>query len=227
MSSPSYSLASPPQSGPCRAVEGWAGGAGRDAPSPPPTPTPPPPGTPLSVVIPRIPPATPLPFTQEPGRATAPDGTVIAADSRSLFVGGDRFYPVAGEIHLGRVPSSRWEEELMKMRAGGLNAIAVYVFWIHHEEARGHFTFSGRRDVRRFVTLAKEAGLKVLMRIGPWDHGECRNGGHPDWALTECGQLRTTDPKYFGCVRPWYQVAKKKKLASYARERAGRPRHDR
>ena len=30
---------------------------------------------------------------------------------------------------------------------------------------------------------AKDVGLQVLLRIGPWDHGECRNGGHPDWLL--------------------------------------------
>lgn len=83
-----------------------------------------------------------------------------------------------------------------------------YVFWIHHEEQRGKFDFTGRRDVRQFVTLAKEIGLKVLMRIGPWDHGECRNGGHPDWVLRQgaCGRLRSTDPKYLSCVNGWYSA---------------------
>jgi len=43
------------------------------------------------------------------------------------------------------------------------------------------------------------------MRIGPWDHGECRNGGHPDWVLSaKCGKLRSSDPKYLGCVEGWY-----------------------
>lgn len=83
-----------------------------------------------------------------------------------------------------------------------------YVFWIHHEEERGKFDFTGRRDIRQFVTLAKEIGLKVLMRIGPWDHGECRNGGHPDWVLRAgtCGRLRSTDPKYLSCVSGWYSA---------------------
>ena len=94
----------------------------------------------------------------------------------------------------------------MRMKAGGLNTVAVYVFWIHHEEQRGVFDFSGRRDIRQFITLAKEVGLKVLMRVGPWDHGECRNGGHPDWVLDRetCGALRSTDPKYLACTAGWY-----------------------
>lgn len=71
----------------------------------------------------------------------------------------------------------------LPLQAGGLNAIAVYVFWIHHEEVETKFDFTGRRDVRQFFKLAQEVGLKALLRAGPWDHGECRNGGHPDWLL--------------------------------------------
>ena len=29
-------------------------------------------------------------------------------------------------------------------------------------------------------------------------------GGHPDWVLSSCGRLRSTDPKYLGCVSGWY-----------------------
>lgn len=92
------------------------------------------------------------------------------------------------------------------MRAGGLDSIAVYVFWIHHEEARGTFDFSGRRNVSHFVRQAHELGLRVLLRIGPWCHGEVRNGGHPDWVLQPrtCGAPRSSDPAYLECVRGWY-----------------------
>ena len=33
---------------------------------------------------------------------------------------------------------------------------AVYVFWIHHQESRQVFNFTGRRDVRRFLRLAHQ-----------------------------------------------------------------------
>ena len=153
---------------------------------------------------------TPLSFTPEASAAVDPSGTRVGADSRSLLRSAgaglpmQRWYPVSGEIHLARVPASEWREQLMRMKGGGLDMVAVYVFWIHHEEARGVFNFTGRRDIRRFVMTAKEVGLKVMMRIGPWDHGEARNGAHPDWVLTQCGKVRTTDPKYLGCVEGWY-----------------------
>jgi len=157
--------------------------------------------------------ATKLPFTPNASLATSPSGEIFGADSVSLLRGASadamtRFYAIGGEVHLARLPRAVWKEQLMRMKAGGLNTVAVYVFWIHHEEQRGKFDFTGRRDIRQFVTLAKELDLHVLMRIGPWDHGECRNGGHPDWVLDQesCGALRSTDPKYLSCVSGWYSA---------------------
>jgi beta-galactosidase len=57
--------------------------------------------------------------------------------------------------------------------------------------------------VRQFLQIAQDVGLQVLFRAGPWDHGECRNGGHPDWVLGSCGKLRSVDPKYLDCVHGW------------------------
>ena len=139
-------------------------------------------------------------------------GEIIWADSKSLWInstadgqGSKRWFPIAGEIHPGRVPSKQWRNELTKMKAGGLNTISVYVFWIYHEEERNKFIFDGRRDIRSFLQLAASLDLKVLLRIGPWDHGECRNGGHPDWVLTQCGKLRSSDPAYLSCVEDFYR----------------------
>eukprot|EP00038_Savillea_parva_P010016 m.187353 g.187353 ORF g.187353 m.187353 type:complete len:1053 (-) comp17044_c0_seq1:101-3259(-) len=186
----------------CHAVKGWVGGGGRNLPPPPP---PAPPGAPHTVTLPdAVAPATPLPFHFDPSAATSPTQGTVAADSYSLLLNGKRIYPVSGEIHLARVPQSQWREQLLRMRGGGLNMIAVYVFWIHHEEAQGEFNFTGRRNIREFLQIAKELDLHVLMRVGPWDHGECRNGGHPDWVLTKCGTLRSTDPTYLNCTHNWY-----------------------
>jgi beta-galactosidase GanA len=90
------------------------------------------------------------------------------------------------------------------MKAGGLDMVAVYIFWIHHEEIEGKFTFAGRRNVSQFFHLANEVGLKVLARVGPWDHGECRNGGHPDWLLAKRIPLRTNSTAYMGYVEKFY-----------------------
>jgi beta-galactosidase GanA len=81
------------------------------------------------------------------------------------------------------------------MKAGGIDIVATYVFWIHHEETEGEWNWSGERDLRRFVETAKDVGLHVIVRCGPWCHGEVRNGGLPDWIVAR-GKARTDDPAY-------------------------------
>ncbi|MFC8097812.1 beta-galactosidase [Streptomyces sp. NPDC057363] len=128
----------------------------------------------------------------------------VSVDSRCVHRDGKPWIPVTGEFHFSRYPADRWREELLKMRAGGMDTVATYLFWNQHEEHRGVLRFDDGLDVRRFVELCGELGLAVVARIGPWAHGECRNGGFPDW-LAETGCVpRTDDPAYLELVRPYY-----------------------
>lgn len=88
-----------------------------------------------------------------------------------------------GESQFARQPDvANWRSDLLAMKAGGIQVVATYIFWIHHAEANNvTWDWEGYRNLRQFVTIAGEIGLKVFLRIGPWAHGECRNGGFPDW----------------------------------------------
>ena len=69
--------------------------------------------------------------------------------------------------------------------------------------SRANSTGSGQRDLRAFAELCAKHGMYLVARIGPWDHGEVRNGGLPDWVL-EQGPTRVNDPVYLASVRAWY-----------------------
>ncbi len=126
----------------------------------------------------------------------------IKVTNQMLIKDGRAFIPVMGEMHYSRVPCDRWEENLQKMKDGGIDIVASYVFWIHHEEKKGEFVFSGNRDIRRFIELCHKTGLDFCLRIGPWAHGECRNGGFPDWLQNECSDiLRSRQEPYISYVR--------------------------
>ncbi|TDC11061.1 glycosyl hydrolase family 35 [Nonomuraea longispora] len=129
----------------------------------------------------------------------------ITVNSRYLSRRGEPWFPIMGEFHYGRYPAAEWREELLKVRAGGVTVVATYVFWNLHEERRGVFDWSGDRDLRRFVTTCAELGLDVVVRIGPWGHGESRNGGFPDWVLEAGCVPRTDDPRYIELVRPLFE----------------------
>ena len=117
------------------------------------------------------------------GESRRPDGATLTLDSSSLLLNGKRWTPVMGEFHFARYPENEWREELLKMKAGGIDIVSTYVFWIHHEEIEGQFDWSGSRNLRRFIQTCQEVGLLASVRCGPWDHGEVRNGGFPDWLL--------------------------------------------
>lgn len=130
-------------------------------------------------------------------------------NSQYLVLDGKPWLPVSGEFHYSRCPSSRWETELRKMRAAGVQAVSTYVIWIHHEEVQGQSDFSGDRDIHRFVQLCGELGLSVVLRLGPWVHAEVRNGGLPDWVLAQ-SRARTDDPAYLSFVTAfWTQLAER------------------
>lgn len=68
-------------------------------------------------------------------------GNLYQADQKSLLVNGKRIIPVMGEIHFSRLKPEEWKEAILKMRAGGVNIAATYVFWNHHEERQGEWDF--------------------------------------------------------------------------------------
>jgi beta-galactosidase len=137
------------------------------------------------------------------GTATNPRGRTYGVNSQYFTRDGQPWLPVMGEVHFSRVPREDWEDSILAMKAGGVQIVATYLFWIVHEESQGRYRWSGNRDVRAFVELCQKHGLLVWLRIGPWAHGEMKNGGFPDW-LTQVCKPRTMDPAYFAQVRRWY-----------------------
>ena len=135
---------------------------------------------------------------------TSSRGESISINNYFIEKNGAPYFAVSGEFHYSRMDACRWEDEIIKMRMGGINIVSTYLFWNHIEEEEGNFDFSGRRDLRRFVELCGKHGLYVILRIGPFDHGEVRNGGLPDWLYGKPFDVRTTHPEFLVCVRRLY-----------------------
>lgn len=131
--------------------------------------------------------------------------TSIQVNSRYFERNGECWIPIMGEIHFSRLARSEWKRELLKMKAGGITSVSVYVIWIYHEEREGVFNFEGNRDLKAFVQLVKECGLEMVLRIGPWIHGEVRNGGFPDWLMEKGCTLRKNDSQYLALVKRYWQ----------------------
>ena len=106
-------------------------------------------------------------------------------DERGLVVGERRVAFYAGAMHYWRVPPARWAACLRQMHAVGFTCVETYVPWRVHEVEPGRFEWSGTADLPRFLTLAREAGLAVVVRPGPHVNAELTSFGMPDHVLAE------------------------------------------
>ena len=144
------------------------------------------------------------------GTPTAPDGQSIMIDKDGFIINGRHVIPVMGEMHYSRVPCEDWRREIRKMKAGGITVLSTYVFWNHHEAEEGVWNWSGNNDLRRFVEICGEERMPVVLRVGPFCHGEVYQGGFPVWlvqkALADAKnyKLRSTAPEFMKATEILY-----------------------
>jgi hypothetical protein len=129
----------------------------------------------------------------------------VTWDSIGLRMDSKRIMPVMGEIHYSRLPQNEWRRELQKMKEGGVTMIATYVFWNHVEEEEGVFDWSGQRNLRSFLEECREENLPVVLRVGPFCHGEVSNGGIPDWVFQKGCKTRNNNPTFMKYVAQLYR----------------------
>ena len=135
----------------------------------------------------------------------AQDVPMVTWDSKSLIIDGQRVCPVMGELHYSRIPAAEWADEIKKVKEGGVTMIATYVFWNHIEEEEGIFRWNGQRSLHDFLEACKQEQMPVILRIGPFCHGEVRNGGIPDWMFTKGCRLRDNNILFLTYVEKLYR----------------------
>jgi len=112
---------------------------------------------------------------------------------------------IAGAMHYFRIHPQQWADRIDKARLLGLNAIDVYVPWNAHQPRRDVFQLDGMLDLPRYLELIAAAGLRVLLRPGPYICGEWDGGGLPPWLTSDPGiRLRGSDPAYLAAVDDWF-----------------------
>jgi beta-galactosidase GanA len=128
----------------------------------------------------------------------------ITWDAHSLKIDEQRIFVWGGEMHPFRLPSpSLWRDVLEKMKASGYNTVAFYFAWGYHSPKQGVYDFSGVRDMDRLLRMAKEVGLYVIVRPGPYMNAEVTRGGFPSWLVTQAARARTDAPEYMTAADEW------------------------
>ena len=132
--------------------------------------------------------------------------SVFSYDHQNFLMDGRPFRILSGAMHYFRIVPEYWEDRLKKLKACGFNTVETYTCWNLHERQEGVFDFSGILDVERYIQLAEELGLYVIVRPGPYICSEFEFGGLPSWLLKYPNLgLRCNDPVYLEKVTPFYR----------------------
>ena len=123
----------------------------------------------------------------------------------AFLLDGKPFQIISGEMHFARIPPECWRDRFRMAKAMGLNTIATYIFWNYQEPEKGHFVFDGNADVARFVSIAREESLWVIIRPSPYACAEWEFGGYPWWLLKEQGvNVRSKDKRFLELSRRYF-----------------------
>jgi len=145
--------------------------------------------------------ARPATQPRDPRGLLAPRHPFIMGPN-DFLLDGKPFQIIAGEMHPARIPPEYWRHRITMAKAMGCNTIAAYIFWNHHETSEGVFDFSSAtRDIARFVRIAQEEGMWVILRPGPYVCAEWDFGGIPSYLLRYPDlKVRCLDPRYMAAA---------------------------
>ena len=103
----------------------------------------------------------------------------------------------SGEFHPFRLPvPALWLDVLQKVRALGYSAVSFYVDWALVEGTPGEVRLDGVFALEPFFEAAKQAGMYLIARPGPYINAEVSGGGFPGWLQRINGHVRTADQDF-------------------------------
>ncbi|RKL68307.1 beta-galactosidase [Salipaludibacillus neizhouensis] len=132
---------------------------------------------------------------------------MLTTKGEQFMLHGEPFRILSGSIHYFRVVPEYWEDRLDKLKQCGFNTVETYIPWNFHEPKKGDFRFEGMADVERFIQLAAEKGLYVIVRPSPYICAEWEFGGLPAWLLKDKNmEVRCVNEDYMRHLKDYFDV---------------------
>ncbi|MEU3689099.1 glycoside hydrolase family 35 protein [Streptomyces narbonensis] len=130
--------------------------------------------------------------------------STFAVGDEDFLLDGRPVRLLSGALHYFRVHEAQWEHRLGMLRAMGLDCVETYVPWNLYEPEAGRY--GDVEALGRFLDAAERAGMRAIVRPGPYICAEWENGGLPHWLTGPLGRrVRTLDPEFLAAVEAWFR----------------------
>ncbi|KAN0065029.1 hypothetical protein ACQY0O_001505 [Thecaphora frezii] len=131
----------------------------------------------------------------------------LSWDSDSIKVANTPFWLFSAEFHPFRLPvRNLWRDPLQKLKASGFNAVSIYTHWgamQSRPEGESLTYASPANDLARFLENAREVGIFVILRPGPYINAEANGGGFPGWVSNLDTQTRINTTAFKQAWQPY------------------------
>lgn len=110
----------------------------------------------------------------------------------------------SGEFHPFRLPvPGLWLDIFQKIKAAGFTCVSFYTDWGLLEGNPGQVVTDGVWSLEEFFAAAKEAGIYLIARPGPYINAETSAGGIPGWVLRIKGHIRSMSEDYLNTTQKY------------------------
>ncbi|KAG6901783.1 hypothetical protein C0995_008029 [Termitomyces sp. Mi166 len=140
----------------------------------------------------------------------------VGWDPYSFYIHGQRIFLQSGEFHTWRLPvPALWKDITQKAKAAGFNALSIYVHWHLLNPKKGVVDLTGINELQPLFDAAKEAGLFIIARPGPYINAETTTGGLPGHVTTVPGdpfwnpyngEMRSNDTFYHDAWQDYWNA---------------------
>ncbi|TDL23066.1 putative beta-galactosidase [Rickenella mellea] len=140
-----------------------------------------------------------------PGFYHGNSSAAVTFDAHSVFLDNKRLFVFGGEFHPWRAPSGKqfWRDVFEKMKAAGFNTVSVYFHWGISTAKQGTLDFNFYRSHTDVYEIAKDLGILVIVRAGPYVNAETNAGGFPGWLTNVPALARTNQTGYTNAWMPY------------------------
>ncbi|KAF8167047.1 glycoside hydrolase family 35 protein [Mycena galopus ATCC 62051] len=148
-----------------------------------------------------------VPSIGSPGFYNGLSSASVTLDQHSLLLDGKRVMVFSGEFHPFRLPSPElWYDVLEKFKASGFNGVSAYWHWGLSAPNPDEVRFTQHNDLAKFFQTAKDVGILVIVRPGPYINAETAAGGIPGWVTNVPGLARTNNTAYRAAWLPYVEA---------------------